>query len=782
MTYFKNLRRNPTIKTRLRGLIALIVGFILLLSMFTINGITNIYSKYQDNDQQSFSHLDNLFQITENLYSIGIECKNLIIEEDGSQKKIIVNKINSTFDNIEAVLDGHGHSLTDDNEIKLFNQLLLEYEKYKSINKEILKLTEENKRELALEISNKSESISFRAIQLIIQKLKQKYTENTASNYSEAQSQKTKAVITIITIDILAAVLFFIVSFFLIKDITVAMTQLKENLAILGQGKIPQKEIPVFKDEIGEMAVDFNKLATALKKTGDFANQITSGNYDQTYRPLSQEDLLGNALLNLQESLRIAKEEEDKRKMEETQRNWVAEGLAQFADILRDSSSNFNEFASIILRKIILYVNANQGGLFTYHDNDENNIYLELQTAYAYDRKKYINKTVQLGEGLVGTCAIEKATIYLTELPENYIEIGSGLGASRPSSLLIVPLKIQEDIFGVLEIASFETFPKYQIEFIEKIADNIAVTLSTARINAKTAQLFEESKRQSEILEVQDREMRETLNEMKAAQEEAQMREFEIKGIFNAIDTSLIKAEFLSDGSLITANSNFLRTFGFPIEEITNKSIRDFIDDESFDEFRKGWTKLTEHIPLKGIFKFISQSDKPIWILLTFTPILDENKQLIKIVLLANDITYIKNLTETNKVKQDELKYQINELKNNLAEINQLYKNSIEIKKELSDKLDKTTKNHEKEINSLYEKWKSNLDKSEPLQQKIAQQEQLIVKFNAEMEAANETIEILRKQLMTEQTTIKSPFPENSTIADQHYDKWLKGLTDKKAE
>ncbi len=118
---------------------------------------------------------------------------------------------------------------------------------------------------------------------------------------------------------------------------------------------------------------------------------------------------------------------------------------------------------------LVNYLKANQGGLFILNDEDKENIYFNLLSAFAYDRRKYMEKHIQFGEGLIGTCAIEKKTIFMTDIPQDYMEITSGLGGANPGSLLIVPLKLEDDVLGALEIASFNVFEEHEIEFVEKL-------------------------------------------------------------------------------------------------------------------------------------------------------------------------------------------------------------------------------------------------------------------------------------------------------------------------
>jgi hypothetical protein len=115
---------------------------------------------------------------------------------------------------------------------------------------------------------------------------------------------------------------------------------------------------------------------------------------------------------------------------------------------------------------------------------------------------------------------MEKETIQLTEIPDDYVEITSGLGKATPSYILLVPLKHEEDVLGVIEIASFRVFEKHEVEFTERVAQSIASTILSVKINARTRMLLEQSQQQAEEMLAQEEEMRQNMEELQATQEE----------------------------------------------------------------------------------------------------------------------------------------------------------------------------------------------------------------------------------------------------------------------
>jgi methyl-accepting chemotaxis protein len=245
-----------------------------------------------------------------------------------------------------------------------------------------------------------------------------------------------------------------------------------------------------------------------------FAETISQGNLDVEYH-FQDADELGQSLIKMRNSLLVAREKEE-------QDRFINKGMAEIGHLLRTHNESIENLSIQLIKNIVKYMQVNQGGLFVVEG--EENPQLVLKGCYAFDRVKFQQKTFEMGEGLLGQVMLEKDTLYMTDLPKNYIQITSGLGKANPDSLLIVPLKNSEQVVGAIEIASFDTIPAYKITFLEKIGESIASAIITARNNQQTASLLEEVQIINEQMRSQEEEMRQNMEMLQETQEELQRK------------------------------------------------------------------------------------------------------------------------------------------------------------------------------------------------------------------------------------------------------------------
>lgn len=330
-------------------------------------------------------------------------------------------------------------------------------------------------------------------------------------------------------IQLIIAFIGVIIAILLIRSLVNPIQKIRKVLQEMSKGDLPDTSLPERADEVGQMATALNSLIRNLRSLSNFSQEIGKGNYNSDFQPLSEKDILGNSLLRMREDLKNAAIEEEKRKKEDEIRNWSTHGIARFSEILREYAGNFDELTFQIISNLVKYLEASAGGLFLVKLDNEGEKYLDLVASYAFDRRKYLKKQIRIGEGLAGRAMQEGESIYMTDIPEDYIKIKSGLGENRPGSLLIVPLKLNEEIHGVVEIASLKNFMQHQIEFVERICSTIASSLSSIKLVSKDDDLSPLSLMLSGNIPEDDDKIEQQIKKVHYMKEQLTKRENELK-------------------------------------------------------------------------------------------------------------------------------------------------------------------------------------------------------------------------------------------------------------
>ncbi|MCS6821383.1 MAG: GAF domain-containing protein [Microscillaceae bacterium] len=423
-----------------------------------------------------------------------------------------------------------------------------------------------------------------------------------------------------------------IVSFIITNHIVKPIKYLNSIFIKLSQGELPEeKHIKFRDDEIGEMAASADKLVNALRETSRFAENIGKGNYNAQYKPLSEKDVLGNALIEMRNNLAKVSEEERRR-------GWANEGFAKFSDLIRKNNHDIQQLGDSLISNLVKYVDANQGGLFIVEETQESEEpYMTLISCYAWDKKKFLEQKIYKGDGLAGQAWQEKNTIFLREVPDNYVKITSGLGEANPNCLLIVPLKLNEQVFGVIELASFKIFEPYQIEFVERVAESIASAISAVRISETTRRLLEESKLMTEQMKSQEEEMLQNMEELQATQESLERSQREAKEKEYLFNMTNLVIETTKKFRITNVNELTEAKLRYESSDFHNMSIEYIFDsyekvEEAKSTLARGY-KWSDYVFLKG------RANHKIFTKASAAAIRNEQGAIVKYLFLFDDIS-----------------------------------------------------------------------------------------------------------------------------------------------
>ncbi|MFZ5941905.1 MAG: PAS domain S-box protein [Bacteroidota bacterium] len=393
--------------------------------------------------------------------------------------------------------------------------------------------------------------------------------------------------------------------------------------------------------------IRLNRLEQRIRKDSynkqavkEFINDLIQGNLESNLTADLSENDLTDALVRLQQTLSRNREEVKQRKHEDDQRNWVSEGIAQIGDLLRTYTDDMENLAYTVISFLVRYLKANQGGFFIVEGEDPEKK-IRMIACHAYERRKFPDSVINWGEGLIGAVALEKKSYYTNRIPDGYLTITSGLGKANPGFLLITPLILNNTVYGVVEIASFKPIETYQLNFIERAAESIAVTLNAIESSIRTSQLLRETQAQAAKLALQEEQVRKNIEELKITQDEAARQAEKFISFTNSVNHTLIRAEYNTDGILLYANTKFLKKLGYSgNRDVEGKPISMFIHEKDLEWFNGMWKKLAgggQHF--EGYMKHITRQGQDLWTMATYTCVRKDDGGVEKILFLAIDST-----------------------------------------------------------------------------------------------------------------------------------------------
>lgn len=459
-------------------------------------------------------------------------------------------------------------------------------------------------------------------------------------------------------IGLIGILIFSILTLIIAQRLTGPLKQTTSILKDLDNGVIDfSKKLKVrSRDELAEMGRSLNNLMDTLYKTAEFAKKIGQGDFTASFKAISEQDVLGNALIDMQKNLQIGQEQEEIRQLERRKLNWAQDGLSELGEVLRTSTDNFEDYLLTILSQIIKYIKADQGAVFLLNTQDTKHPFLELRSAYAYDKKKALEAKMEIGESLVGRCFQEKEIIYMTNIPEGYTFVSSGLGGHEPRCLFLMPLLFEDEPFGVIELASFRELADFEIDFLKSIGERVASSISVMAKNVQTKELLEQYQIQSDELMSREMMLQENLKELQKIQEDAKGKENETTGIIEALADIGAIVWYDMEGNILNIRDKNLKDVGLSPKDLIGKNQSEFAIEakEQPEEYKMFWEDLRDGISRRRLFSIDSNKGK-IWISEIYTPIRDSSGNYVKVVNIGFNITEQKVLEEKIEKLQEEL-------------------------------------------------------------------------------------------------------------------------------
>ena len=263
-------------------------------------------------------------------------------------------------------------------------------------------------------------------------------------------------------------------------------------------------------DNVNAMA---NSLTLQVRAIADVATAVTRGDLSRQIAVEAQGELdeLKN---NLNQMIANLKSTTDKN----TEQDWLKTNLAKFSRMMQ-GQKDLEAVSKLIMSELTPLVSAHHGAFYIM-DDENNTPFLKLIASYAYKERKHVGNRFFLGEGLVGQAALEKKPILLTNVPDDYITITSGLGEAPPRNILVLPVLFEGEVKAVIELASFLPFSQIHQLFLDQLAETVGVVINMIAANMRTAELLEQSQGLTLELQSQSEELRKQQEELKRSNAE----------------------------------------------------------------------------------------------------------------------------------------------------------------------------------------------------------------------------------------------------------------------
>ncbi|MFK0569660.1 response regulator [Endozoicomonas sp.] len=279
------------------------------------------------------------------------------------------------------------------------------------------------------------------------------------------------------------------------------------------------------------------QLVKPIRRINKWVNRVASGDYVEGTVLSGNNEIseLSRSFAQMTERLRTVSDEN-------TRRNWLQEGMAGLHNSVR-GEQDMADLCHNIVTYIARYLDMHSGAMFVKNDKNQ----LEMMGAYAWRKGNEQASHFEMGEGLIGQAALERETIELTDVPDGYLDIESGLGSARPAHVIIIPLAYENDLKGVFEFSRLGSMTEEQSLFLEHSVESIAIAIHSAQYRTRVNQLLDTTTQQSEALKEQKEELRSVNEELEKRAGILEESEEELKAQSEELQKSNVELEELSE-------------------------------------------------------------------------------------------------------------------------------------------------------------------------------------------------------------------------------------------
>jgi HAMP domain-containing protein/signal transduction histidine kinase/ActR/RegA family two-component response regulator len=277
-----------------------------------------------------------------------------------------------------------------------------------------------------------------------------------------------------------------------------------------GQARVPGAS-GTWRDLVDNVNQLAGNLTTQVRAISDVATAVTTGDLTRTIdveaqgEVLSLKDTINQMIANLRDTTHANKEQD-----------WLKTNLAKFTAMMQGQRS-LESLAQLLMNELTPAVSCQIGTFFVV---DETHDTLRLLSSYSYVRRKTLSSAFGVGEGLVGQAALEKKTIVVTDVPDDYVRVTSSLGEAPPHNIVVLPVVFEGHVKAVIELGSFQPFSQVHLTFLEQLMLSVGVVFNMISASRRTEELLQELQRSNTELESRSKELEDKASQLEVKNHE----------------------------------------------------------------------------------------------------------------------------------------------------------------------------------------------------------------------------------------------------------------------
>ncbi|MBC8063010.1 MAG: response regulator, partial [Clostridiaceae bacterium] len=371
----------------------------------------------------------------------------------------MIEKVNSNFNEMDSSIKKLDKSLSSSKDKYLFDVVVSDKDTYLAKFNEVISIDE------SIDKSVKQGDSIGPDISKIIEDIKQSIIIERQTYGPKVNTNIQNSIFTMFLITFIGLIFSCFVAVILVRLILTPVKTITNTFKGISEGDadlLVRIESDT-KDEIGEMSNYFNKFMDKL--------QII-------FSDINKQNLIKTGQSELNERL--------------------------------SGEQDITSLGNNIIGYLSKYLNCQVG--LMYIKNQESSY--SIRASYAFNSKENDSSKINIGQGLIGQCALEKKSIIITDVPEDYIKINSGAGDALPRNIIVVPCLFDEEVKVIIELGSFQEFSEEKIEFLKLVSKSIAISINLADSRQRMKELLHKTLEQSEELQMQQEELRQTNEEL----------------------------------------------------------------------------------------------------------------------------------------------------------------------------------------------------------------------------------------------------------------------------